>query len=81
MFGLERGYVKRVLCAPAAAFLAMALLSGPAGTVAYAQGAPPTLVSVDSVRQMEFHDQVNLVGRTAARVDSRIVAEVLRAGP
>ncbi|HPI32256.1 MAG TPA: hypothetical protein PLR32_02995, partial [candidate division Zixibacteria bacterium] len=41
-----------------------------------AQGAPPTLVVTDSVRQMEFHDQISLTGRTEAWVTSRVVAEV-----
>jgi RND family efflux transporter MFP subunit len=38
--------------------------------------APPTLVRTDEVRSMEFHDQITLVGRTEAKVKSRIVAEV-----
>ena len=37
---------------------------------------PPTLVETDSVRKMEFHDQITLVGRTQAIANSRIVAEV-----
>ena len=37
---------------------------------------PPTLVETDSVKQMEFHDQITLVGRTQAIAHSRIVAEV-----
>jgi len=41
---------------------------------ALAQG--PTLVVTDSLRQMEFHDQITLIGRTEAIVSSRIVAEV-----
>ena len=38
--------------------------------------APPTLVRTDEVRSMEFHDQITLVGRTEAKIFSRIVAEV-----
>ncbi len=41
-----------------------------------AQQMPPTLVVTDSVREMEFHDQLTLTGRTEAVVASRIVAEV-----
>ena len=37
---------------------------------------PPTLVVTDSVKQMEFYDQITLVGRTQAIANSRIVAEV-----
>jgi len=37
---------------------------------------PPTLVETDNVIQMEFHDQITLVGRTRALANSRIVAEV-----
>jgi RND family efflux transporter MFP subunit len=45
------------------------------GTTAAAQ-MPPTLVTTDSVKQMEFYDQITLVGRTQAIANSRIVAEV-----
>jgi RND family efflux transporter MFP subunit len=38
--------------------------------------APPTLVETDVVNSLEFHDQITLVGRTEAKVRSRIVAEV-----
>lgn len=41
-----------------------------------AQQAPPTLVSTEEVRLMDFHQQVVLVGRTEAWVESRIVSEV-----
>ncbi|GAB4316907.1 MAG: efflux RND transporter periplasmic adaptor subunit [Candidatus Zixiibacteriota bacterium] len=37
---------------------------------------PPTLVVTDEVRSMEFHNQVTLIGRTEARSNSKIVAEV-----
>lgn len=46
-----------------------------AGTV-LAQGMPPTLVEVDSVRAMQFHQQITLVGRTEGASTSQIVAEV-----
>lgn len=42
----------------------------------FAQGAPATLVATDEVRLMEFNDQVTLVGRTEAWVQSKIVSEV-----
>lgn len=35
-----------------------------------------TLVSTDEVKQLEFHDQINLVGRSQAWVESKIVSEV-----
>ncbi len=41
-----------------------------------AQGPPPTLVEVSEVKSMEFNDQITLVGRTEAKVHSRIVAEI-----
>ena len=40
------------------------------------QEMPPTLVETDIVREMEFHDQITLVGRTRAWAESRIVAAV-----
>jgi membrane fusion protein (multidrug efflux system) len=43
---------------------------------AHAQDMPPTLVVTDSVRQLEFNDQIRLVGRTSAHADSRITSEV-----
>lgn len=42
----------------------------------YAQDMPPTLVVTDQVEEMDFHDQITLVGRTKAAISSRIVAEV-----
>lgn len=44
--------------------------------VTTARGQGPTLVVTDSVRLIEFHDQVTLVGRTEAISASRIVSEV-----
>lgn len=49
-------------------------LAATLATSAFAQG--PTLVVTDSLRQMEFHDQITLIGRTEAIVSSSIVAEV-----
>lgn len=43
---------------------------------AFAQGMPPTLVVTDHVSTMEFHDQVTLIGRSAAITHSKIVSEV-----
>lgn len=43
---------------------------------AASQGMPPTLVTTEEVVRLEFSDQVTLVGRTKAWVDSRIVSEV-----
>ena len=40
------------------------------------QAQGPTLVVTDSLRQMQFHDQITLVGRTRAEISSRIVSEV-----
>jgi len=39
-----------------------------------AQG--PTVVQTDDVTRMDFHDQITLIGRTEAIVNSRIVSEV-----
>ncbi len=41
-----------------------------------AQGMPPALVVTEQVQELEFHHQLTLVGRTEARRESRIVAEV-----
>jgi RND family efflux transporter MFP subunit len=43
---------------------------------AHSQDLPPTLVETDTVQTLDFHEQVTLVGRTEAIVDSRIVSEV-----
>jgi len=43
--------------------------------IVIAQG-PPVLVETEPVRMMEFHDQITLVGRTEAKIESRIVAEI-----
>ena len=37
---------------------------------------PPALVETAPIQEVEFHDQLTLVGRTEARRESRIVAEV-----
>ena len=44
--------------------------------VALAQGPPATLVATAPVQELELHDQLMLVGRTEARAESRIVAEI-----
>ncbi len=54
------------------AIVATMLLCSPA----WSQGPPPMNVLTEKVRMMEFHDQVYLIGRTEARHNSRIVAEV-----
>jgi len=46
------------------------------GVNLWAQDRPPVLVAVDTVAEMEFLEQVTLVGRTEASVESKIVAEV-----
>jgi RND family efflux transporter MFP subunit len=43
---------------------------------ARAQEMPPALVVTEPVTRMDFHSQISLVGRSAARAKSRIVAEV-----
>lgn len=40
------------------------------------QELPPVLVVTDEVRRMEFSDQITLVGRTEAWVESRVVSQV-----
>jgi len=47
-----------------------------AGLFTPANAQQPTLVVTDQVVQMEFHDQITLVGRTQAWVESRLVSEV-----
>jgi RND family efflux transporter MFP subunit len=42
----------------------------------HGQGPPPALVETAPVQELEFHEQLTLVGRTEARAESRIVAEV-----
>lgn len=46
------------------------------GSPLLAQGPPPTLVVTDPVIEREFHDQITLIGRTEAKITSRIVSEV-----
>ncbi|MEW6412400.1 MAG: efflux RND transporter periplasmic adaptor subunit [Candidatus Zixiibacteriota bacterium] len=53
-----------------------ALVTMLSGSITLAQGQPPVLVVTDEVKQMEFTDQITLVGRTEASVESRIVSEV-----
>lgn len=54
-------------------FLLFILLVYPIGLKAQ---MPATLVETDKVTTKEFHDQINLVGRTEAHIESKIVAEV-----
>ena len=42
----------------------------------HAQDMPPTLVETDTVQTLDFHEQITLVGRTEANIQSNIVAEV-----
>lgn len=42
----------------------------------HAQGMPPTLVELENVEELEFHEQITLVGRSAPWIQSQIVAEV-----
>jgi len=57
----------------AATLTAAALL---ASLPVHGQGPPPALVETAPVQELEFHEQLTLVGRTEARAESRIVAEV-----
>lgn len=57
-------------------FCAILLVSTPVASVLSAQAPPPALVETAAVEEREFHDQLTLVGRTEARAESRIVAEV-----
>jgi membrane fusion protein (multidrug efflux system) len=43
---------------------------------AAASAQQATLVTTDQVKELEFHDQINLVGRSEAWVESRVVSEV-----
>ena len=52
--------------------LATAFLADPLA----AQEMPPALVETAPIRELEFQQQVTLVGRTEARGESRVVAEV-----
>ncbi len=53
-------------------WLVLALLA----PVLLAQEMPPALVETAPIEELEFHEELNLVGRTEARRESRIVAEV-----
>ena len=57
-------------------FCAIFLLSAPMASILSAQAPPPSLVETAAIEEREFHDQLTLVGRTEARAESRIVAEV-----
>lgn len=54
--------------------IGMTLIAIP--SIAMAQGMPPTLVVTDTVLSMDFHEQITLIGRTEAKIESRIVAEI-----
>ena len=56
--------------------LAVLVLSTSGVESANSQGMPPTLVESDTVRAMEFHEQITLVGRSEGAATSAIVAEV-----
>lgn len=57
-------------------FLAIFLTVTSVTAVLRAQDLPPAAVETAPVQELEFHDQLTLVGRTEARRESRIVAEV-----
>ena len=52
------------------------LLIAAVAVPAFAQGMPPALVQTAPIQELEFHEELTLVGRTEARRESRIVAEV-----
>jgi len=56
--------------------IALALFGAGCAGVARAQGPPPTLVETAPVVNLPFHDQVKLIGRTEAKSQSSVVAEV-----
>ncbi len=56
--------------------LASLALTGALFSTGVAQGIPPTLVVTEPVKEMEFHDQITLIGRTEAKMQSSIVSEV-----
>jgi len=58
------------------ATIALILFGAGYAGVARAQGPPPTLVKTAPVVNITFHDQVKLIGRTEAKSQSNIVAEV-----
>ena len=53
-----------------------ALLSVVPAPVLRAQGMPPTVVETATTKELEFHEQLTLVGRTEASRESSIVAEI-----
>jgi membrane fusion protein (multidrug efflux system) len=60
----------------AGAQLLLLVLTVVAGTTGEAQQMPPTSVETEPVQTAQFHNQITLVGRTEARAQSEIVAEV-----
>jgi membrane fusion protein, multidrug efflux system len=57
-------------------FLAAVLAAVLSAPVLAAQGMPAALVETAPIQAVEFHQELTLVGRTQARRESRIVAEV-----
>jgi len=58
------------------AAIAVILFGASCAGVARAQGPPPTLVETAPIVNLSFHDQVKLIGRTEAKSQSSVVAEV-----
>ena len=42
----------------------------------FSQGPPAVFVITENVNEMKFHDQITLVGRTQAVIESKIVSEI-----
>lgn len=57
-------------------FSAILIVAAFVAPLANAQAPPPTLVETAAIEEREFHHRLTLVGRTEARAESRIVAEV-----
>ncbi len=59
-----------------AQWLATASLAAAFAPALLAQGMPAALVETAPIQELEFHEELTLVGRTEAKRESRIVAEV-----
>ena len=58
--------------------LALILAAMLPGTVGAQSGdPPPALVGVETVEKATFHPRITLIGRTKARSESRIVAQII----
>lgn len=57
-------------------YLAILLTVTISASILVAQDMPPALVETAPIQELEFHQELTLVGRTEARRESRIVAEV-----